>query len=869
MRKKLLFSFVSLFFVSAVFAAGHTVSITSKNVTCGGGINDGSAIANVTGGTGPFTYLWSSSATSQTAINLAAGSYTVTVTDGSDQSTATSAVTITEPPQLIATISSVTNATCGLPNGQVVAQATGGTGAYSYTWDKGSNSATASGLASGAYTVTVTDVNGCSATTAAVVANVPGPVLQTSAVQQPKCNGTCDGIATVNLLGGTPPYTYLWGPMGASTQMVTGLCAGQYTLTVTDAKGCMGISTVIVPQLSDTSLKITASLLQNATCYGVCDGVATANVTGGTTPYTYFWSPQNKPEYNNLKTNLCQATYTVSVTDALGCTAFTSGFVVTEPLLTGVLVTETITKESCYQTGDGTINLNVTGPNANSLTYKWSNNAITKDVFNVKSGNYSVKIFNSDSSACLTKFYNVTMDGKDCGSISGNVFIDTSSNCLYDSGEQLFSGAIVTANPGNRVAFSDLNGNYSFNNMAYNTYSITHTGNSYTAPSCGSTQSVAVSSGVPNKYNINFADTASSQIDVGVSSSCWNVVPGFQGYYFIYLQSLNPLASAVSGTLKAMLPSGIGAAISTCSPAGYTISGDTVTWNYSGLTSNYNLAFSINFTLPVNTPLSSLFKCCATAFVNGADVNLSNNSNCSEATVRGSWDPNDKAVSPVGPPAQNGITLNDKELIYRIRFQNTGNGPAVNIMVKDTLSDKLDISTLQMIEFSHNCTFDILSGNVMRWRFNNINLPDSGSNEPGSHGYILYRVKQKQGNQIGDVIKNTAYIYFDFNEAVITNTTVSKLVVPLGVNELVSKNGNVLVYPNPFSESTTFELLHAPASGSYSFELSDVLGKRVQRMENLQGTTFRVSRAGLNKGIYFYKITSQEATIASGKLVVE
>lgn len=94
------------------------------------------------------------------------------------------------------------------------------------------------------------------------------------------------------------------------------------------------------------------------------------------------------------------------------------------------------------------------------------------------------------------------------------------------------------------------------------------------------------------------------------------------------------------------------------------------------------------------------------------------------------------------------ITVNDKELNYRIRFQNTGNGSAVNIVVKDTLSPFVDMMSLEMLSVSHNYKIDILPENILRWKFDNIQLPDSNSNEPGNYGYIHYRIRQKANNPL-------------------------------------------------------------------------------------------------------------------------
>ncbi|MBL7892576.1 MAG: T9SS type A sorting domain-containing protein, partial [Bacteroidia bacterium] len=608
------------------------------------------------------------------------------------------------------------------------------------------------------------------------------------------------------------------------------------------------------------------AVIVNTTSQG-CTGSASASASGGSLSsgvFTYSWS--NGSTGQTTTSVITGGTYTLTVKDGFGCTkTATTAIPIDLPTLTGVSVVETINKEACWGTGDGAIDLTLSGSNATSLKYKWSNASTLEDIKNLISGNYFVEIYNSSMTNCIAKSYNVPIDGTNCGSVSGNVFIDGNLNCTYNTGEIYFQNAIVTANPGNRNAITDQNGNYVFNNMSYATYSISHAGKNNIFPSCGSSQNVTVNAGNPIINNINFVDTASPKIDIQVTSWCSAIVPGFSGSVSLSLNNL--LKTSASGKLTVVLPAGFAAAIINCTPASDGINGDTVFWNYTNLITAST--YQINFTTPVNTALGSTFKCCANASVAGYEVDLTNNSACAQAIVRGSFDPNDKSVSPIDKPVQGGITLADNELTYQIRFQNTGNGPAVNIIVKDTLSDKLDVSTLQMIRASHNYILDILPGNVLRWRFNSIMLPDKGSDEPGSHGWIVYRIKQNSSNQIGDIIKNTAHIYFDFNEAVVTNTTVSKLVLPLMVNESATGSGNVMVFPNPFSELTTFVVEQDKINAPYSFELIDVLGKKVKTMNQLTGKQFEVTRTGLQNGIYFYKIYTDKNVIGVGKLVVE
>jgi uncharacterized repeat protein (TIGR01451 family) len=176
-----------------------------------------------------------------------------------------------------------------------------------------------------------------------------------------------------------------------------------------------------------------------------------------------------------------------------------------------------------------------------------------------------------------------------------------------------------------------------------------------------------------------------------------------------------------------------------------------------------------------------VFTSCIWAQPSSTDLNYANNTYCYSRIVTGSFDPNDKTVSPVGVGATGDIAASVTDLTYLIRFQNTGNGPAVNIVVKDTLSSNVNVNTFEMLGSSHNYNIEILPGNILKWKFNNIMLPDSNSNEPASHGYIQYRIKRNNNNTPGTQIKNTAYIYFDFNEPVVTNTAINTIETITGI----------------------------------------------------------------------------------------
>jgi hypothetical protein len=312
-----------------------------------------------------------------------------------------------------------------------------------------------------------------------------------------------------------------------------------------------------------------------------------------------------------------------------------------------------------------------------------------------------------------------------------------------------------------------------------------------------------------------------------------------------------------NGIFKATLPSAFIPNITNVFPSNYTLSADTIIWNFANINyMNWSPNFYIDFTTPLSTPLGSTFTSCMWAQPTVADLNYSDNSFCYQRTVTGSYDPNDKTVSPVGVGATGDIAASVTDLTYLIRFQNTGNGPAVNIFIKDTLSTNVDVNTFEMLGSSHNYIIDILPGNILRWKFNNIMLPDSNSNEPGSHGYVQYRIKRTNNNTPGTQIKNTAYIYFDFNEPVVTNTAINTIETITGIKSNFNSNDEWNVYPNP-STGALYIVNSSTVKEASQVQILNAIGQTVLD-ETITSNYKNIDLSKLNNGVYFVKITSDK-----------
>lgn len=266
--------------------------------------------------------------------------------------------------------------------------------------------------------------------------------------------------------------------------------------------------------------------------------------------------------------------------------------------------------------------------------------------------------------------------------------------------------------------------------------------------------------------------------DIGVSIHNIGVFrPGFKGSMLIVVENLSYLESPINSDVTLQYDPLL-QLISSTYP--YTLSSNnSVLFENIVLGPHEKLEILIDFRLDPNTVIGKILPFnCDVSIDSGVDVDPDNNIASEDVIVVGSYDPNDKAASPASDiPVNQG--LNNNEMVYKIRFQNTGNYPAEFVRVIDTLDYKFDIRTLKIISTSHQVEWHLKENNVLDFYFPEINLIDSFSNEALSHGYIVYSIKMNGDSKLGDNFKNTAYIYFDYNKPVITNTVSTSIVLPV------------------------------------------------------------------------------------------
>lgn len=306
-----------------VYPMPEITSIDPVDVTCYQAC-DGTAQVNATNGTTPYSYQWDTNAnnqTSPTAINLCDGTFSITLTDA-NSCTDIGNVTISEPTELVISLTG-TDVTCnGFCDGDATVTVSGGTPSYSYLWSDGQQTATATDLCAGSYSVVVTDGNSCTATDNITINENPlltGTTTQTNV----SCNGLCDGEATVTASGGAAGmYSYEWSDQ-QTTATATGLCAGQYSVVITDQNLCEEIINVTITEPSEIVISAPDNI-------SICQGSSTtinASVSGGTPPYYYYWDGVLGNSSYSVSP-MADSSYSVFVTDINDCQSNTENIVV-------------------------------------------------------------------------------------------------------------------------------------------------------------------------------------------------------------------------------------------------------------------------------------------------------------------------------------------------------------------------------------------------------------------------------------------------------------------------------------------------------------------------------------------------------------
>ena len=881
------------------------------NVLCFGQ-NNGSINLSASNGTAPYTYLWSNSQTTEDLSNLAAGTYICTITDALG-CTATSVATVTQPPALVVNIDAIT-LNCINLNVPLVANVSGGVPPYAYIWANGVTTNSVQIQQPGIYGLTVTDANGCTAASSGVVlidAAVPiactGPnIILTCDVTSITLDGTCSSAG--------PNFIYQWSTAGGNiTGGVTTLtptvdAAGTYTLLVTDVtNGCTSTDVALVLQ-DNVSPSVTVTSDLELPCGG---GELTLPALGIDGPnFTYQWTTVDGniiSGANTLNAIVTEpGTYTLAaVNTANGCTTVLSVTVsdggtslcstiagrvlqdtiencltdTGEPAIAGWIVKATGTPGTFYAltdaNGDYEISVESGGTysvSAIPTSNLWQSCPPIPDVaatdpdetytandllFNKLAGCplLTVDLSSSNLRRCFSTNYFSVQYCNHGTENAENAYVEVTMDTLFT----LLSATIPFTNLGGSVYRFDVG--------------------TITPGECGSFSIQAFLS-----CDAANGQTHCTEAHIYPDTPCIPIDPQWSG------ASLQINGKCLTDSLQfTIMNAGTG---DMTSSVDYVVIEDQVMLYSAPI--QLDAGESVTISVPANgstwrvevqqvpfhpghsAPALSVEGCTAgstfsTGFVTQYyldDADAFIDIDCRQNTA--SSDPNDKQGFPTGYGAAHYI-YPGTPLDYLIRFQNTGNDTAFTVRIVDTLSTWLDPSSIRPGASSHPYSWDLSGAGVLSFLFENILLPDSNVNEPASHGFVKFTINPRADAPLETVIENTAEIYFDFNEAVVTNTTFHRLgdhFITVGLWQPQQPGYAVLVSPNPFSDAAWLEVKGLPQSTPLHLQVFDLQGKLQMELTST-GPKIQLNRGTLSKGVYLFKIEQAGRNVGTGKLVVQ
>ncbi len=597
-----------------------TITVDSQNDPTCNGATDGDAAITATGGAGmPYTYVWSTvpaqTTASVTGLSVAGGpTYIVTVADANG-CTNTATITVTEPSAVSVTATVVSNyngtaISCnGECDGELLAVGAGGTGAFTYQWDAlaaGQTTDTAKAICAGVYTVTATDANSC-VTTATVTITEPTILTSTSSSTDATCNGAADGTGTVVGAGGTGIYTFGWSN-GQTTATATGLAAGQYMVTLSDANGCSTLDSVTInePTLVTATIATTP-----ANCNGAADGTATATVAGGTpgatNPYTYDWGTGFVASATSPGT--AAGTYTVTIADGNNCT-ITENYTITEP--SAISFTVANTDASCNGYTDGTASINPSG-GLGGFTYSWNNGQTTATATGLAAGIHCVTVTDLNNCAVDTCIQvnepvgmtNITFVGQQ---VSCNGGSDGSLTVSLSGGIQPYTYVWSTGQTGvtannlpattHTVTITDANGCTVSDNATITEPTPVQISLNVDSVNCKNGfdgQITAIGSGGTAPYTFAWSNGQNAVIATGLRA----------GTYSVTLTDFNGCTTTSSATVQEPLSPLVGSIINSDDP---TCNGDTdgsIEVDAQGATPNYTYVWNNGQTNSIATGLTA------------------------------------------------------------------------------------------------------------------------------------------------------------------------------------------------------------------------------------------------------------------------
>lgn len=439
--------------------------------------------------------------------------------------------------------------------------------------------------------------------------------------------------------------------------------------------------------------------------------------------------------------------------------------------------------------------------------------------------------------------------------ISGEVFADLNSNGFQDSGEPSMPGKKIAEQSTGRFSFSQTNGQYSVAVLDTGNYTVSASSQMWYYPNPG--LHTATFTGINQTDSLNdFAYQPLGNFD----DVCVTITPlgqfrsGFTATYQINYGNYG--TTNIAPTIYFYPDTNVTFQSATITPT--QITPDSVVWSLPAMLPFQTGSIIITVNVDLGLPIGTLINSRAHIEPYLTDANPSCNNSNWEVYTTGSFDPNDIIVN------RSDFTTTELStspwLEYIIRFQNTGNDTAFTVKILNPIdTNKLDISSIEFVNASHPVNINWINyQRNMEFKFENILLPDSNTNEPLSHGFVRYRIQPKTTLNAGDSITNFAAIYFDFNEPVITNTAKTIIVLPTGLAGTTTSPGKLLVFPNPAENSINISGIQLE-NGKAQLRLMDMYGKLILE-KTITETTANLETDQLAKGVYLIQSGGKRAT---------
>ena len=459
----------------------------------------------------------------------------------------------------------------------------------------------------------------------------------------------------------------------------------------------------------------------------------------------------------------------------------------------------------------------------------------------------------------------------DCSTgIMLKAFIDNNTNGTQENGEPNFPLGqfhYEINNNGSSHAVTAPSGYYSlYDYNQSNLYNLSYSINTdyaaqYTNPS--SFSNVNVFSGSMTTYNFPVT-ILQNYTDLGVTITPLSSPRAGTTYNVKIVYTNYGSQTLASGILT--YNNDTGTSITNISQTGTTAISNGFTYAFTNLLPYESRSIIVSISVPSipNVYLGQLLTNTVSIIPPTGDIVANNNSNSVTQVVVASYDPNDKVEGHGNKILFSSFTSNDY-LEYTIRFENNGTASALNVMINDILDAKLAENTLVMLASSHNYTLDRL-GSILTWKFNNIQLPVAIPDTNIGKGFIKFKIKPKPGFAVGDIIPNTASIYFDSNPPIVTNTFNTEFVAQL--NTTTFGDNDIVLYPNPASSSVQISLQNSNESLD-NIRIYDVLGKTIRTLTSITNNQVTMDVSNLAKGIYLVEITSASHLKLIKKFVIQ